>query len=1133
MKLGFAEALTPIEKIVLKAVHAGVRTLGDLAAVLGLPQRMLVDIAQDLWRAKYLLVVRTRTGVRVSDEVAHAITTNSLDKLKSAEVVDTTRNLMVDKLTNEIRPVLGRDNPGQRRFAVPVENRLTRLGELTNTDLLVALELDLANEAKRNAEAAGSDTNDRQGFARNARVLSAHLAGNELASVGRRWLPVEVRPTVDPLDDALTVTVVDDQFSDAQRAAANEQLSRLISARPNDDFVRALRGQAPPGLVEALSLADGVARLRGQAEAAATIPAGQRRNWHFALADHARRLDTQLVELTEREVDATAVIGRDHTDVLLNAIRSARTQLVITAPWMSYTALAAVAPALRAALERGVDIFLLWGISHDQTVDGRVNGLLYDMVLRNTKSRSAGKLHVPGSDTQNKDEPISGSSRTHAKIVIIDDERAFVTSWNMLNKPDPSQEVGVLLAGIENGPCIPVRELLKWARSIVPDYRTSNQMLVTENDFALRRGLTRSRDFAGQPERQDTANGTRRHPQPSEPDDGEGQAAEIAARTWSKAWVEHANQIGAKLADRANADGLIVVDGTHRELLKRALRQARFRLAITSDQLSSQVVDDRFIGALRGALERGVEVAISYKRSHRNDSPVLFSAGGPVAAPPTRAESALAAVEAEFPEQFHLERVDLHAKVLVCDDLVVIGSFNFLSFEGFFNTGAAYRRQSEVSVQVTSPRFADEVAHQLGLTSPRPATAVAALPKSEGIYLTVQRILNEVEPTIAVAEHLTTAADPWTVLDHLAEDAERSLLRVAASACLLQEESGNGHAGPKRWARWLVEDLWSDGRFVEALLLRHLTREDELSPRLPVAVLAAARGTSAYPAALGNALSLLDAESDDTPRRRAIEVATLLVSAVEQVVFIGGKDAQDTLELLLSEIEGAASGEDDGIEPWKVLGETALQYAAESFGIALPVEAIKCDLSKMADSDDKDRAWDRLSTAFDRAEHTHFESTPSLRTHLYLFTNPKGHFTQLKDILTGRRSAALAQWLAEPKLGNLNALINAATATASPGDPLMHGTYLKRYVRLLESVIAEAEAVVARWNGPDDETGPDLETQRLLTAARPLAEVVMQKRPDLLAFIEQCTEPEARFLTSVVESFDELAVWAGGKETGD
>jgi hypothetical protein len=165
----------------------------------------------------------------------------------------------------------------------------------------------------------------------------------------------------------------------------------------------------------------------------------------------------------------------------------------------------------------------------------------------------------------------------------------------------------------------------------------------------------------------------------------------------------------------------------------------------------------------------------------------------------------------------------------------------------------------------------------------------------------------------------------------------------------------------------------------------------------------------------------------------------------------------------------------------------------------------------------------------DRAEHTHFESTPSLRTHLYLFTNPQGLFARLKDVVADKGSVALAQWIAEPKLRNLGALINAATTVASPGDALMHGTYLKRYVKLLESVIAEAKAVVTERN--DDEAATDAGTERLLAAARPLAEVVAQRRPDLLAFIEQSTEAEARFLTSVVESFDELAVWAGGEES--
>ncbi|WP_158853232.1 hypothetical protein [Saccharothrix deserti] len=1139
VKLGFADTLTPTEKIVLKAVHAGTTTLGDLAAVLGLPQRMLVDIAQDLWKAGYLLVVRSKAGVRVSKEVADHIGKGTLDTLASAEVVDTTRNLMVDKLTNEIRSVTGRDTPGQRRFAVPVENSPTRLADLTTTDLLAAMERDVAREARlRREREDGSENKEQSGFAREQRVISAHLSPAGLESVGRRWLPVEVRPAVDPMDDALTVTVVDPAFSQAQRTAIEEQLGRLAAVRPQDDFFRALRGQAPPGLVEAPSLAEAAVRLREQAVVAATIPAGQRRNWHLSLLDLDRRLDAQLNELASREVTATAVVGDRHTDALVELIGEARAQLVITAPWISYAGLSAVLPALRLALKRGVDVFLLWGISHDQVLEGRVSGLLYDTTLRSATGPSAGRLHVPGTGSHNRvlsasgDDTIAGSSRTHAKVAVADAELALVTSWNMLNTPDASQEIGVLLADAHGGPCRPVRDVLRWARSIVPDYKTSNLVLVTEQDFALREGTSRqSRD---RPAKRPDVPATDRRVPPSEPDDGESQASANAAKGWSKAWVDHADRLAAALATRTGADARIVVDGTHRDTLKQAVRSATFRLAITSDQLSAQVVDDRFVAALRAALERGVEVAVRYKRPHEVDVPPPNANGRPAAPPPTRAELALAELRADFPDLCTVERVNLHAKVLVWDDEVVVGSFNFLSFEGFFNSGATYRRRSEVSARITSRALADQLARQVGLVRPRPArTELPPAPVAQGAYLTVQLILNDVaagvEPATTVAKHLVTVADPWPVLERLAEDADRGLLRVAAATCLSLDGTAATQPGRRRWVRWLVEDLWSDGRYVEALVLRRLVDDETARPRLSVAVLAAARGSSVYPAASNNALSLLDNPTGDTPQHRMAEAAVLLAASVEQVLWTGGVDARDNLELVLSEVVDDASEDDQGIRPWKELGEAAHQYAVGSFAIPVPVEAIRLDLARRQESDARDRAWARLRTALDRAEHTHFDHTASLRTHLHLFNGANGLFTRLKDVVADRRSTALSQWVAEPALRNVGALINAAAAVAAPGVEPMHGTYRKRYTKLLESVIKEAKAAVAGLADFADDGDVDTETARLLAVARPLAKAVARGRADLVAFVDNSAEVEARFLTTVIESFDELAVWAEGE----
>ena len=179
---------------------------------------------------------------------------------------------------------------------------------------------------------------------------------------------------------------------------------------------------------------------------AAAIPPGQRRNWHLTLCDEARQLTGMLDDMVDREVSARLVTGSDQPDALISLIDSARAQVVLTAPWVGYDALAAVAPALRNALRRGVQVLLLWGIDFEQPIGSKVENLLYDLTLSSeNQAGSPGPLLIPQT-----------SARTHAKVAIADDRRALVTSWNMVNSSRPGLEVGLEVAD-PGGECQPDR----------------------------------------------------------------------------------------------------------------------------------------------------------------------------------------------------------------------------------------------------------------------------------------------------------------------------------------------------------------------------------------------------------------------------------------------------------------------------------------------------------------------------------------------------------------------------------------------------------------------------------------------------------------------------------------------------
>jgi phosphatidylserine/phosphatidylglycerophosphate/cardiolipin synthase-like enzyme len=1124
--LGYEDALTPVERIVLRTVYTGLATLPELSDALGLGRRLTMDVVHDLWRAGYLRLIRSHAGVEVSAEVARHIENGTLDQVKSAENIDTQCEVMIDKLSGYVIPVNESKAPADRKLAVPAETSTVRIGDATIPELLNAIERGLAEEERER----DSDLEARRAFGptRRRRVLSARLAPDQLSSAGRRWLPLDVRVSVDPATDRLTITVIGGVLSEAHRAAASEELTRLADRRPKDEFFLALRAQAAVGPPDAPTLAGALTRLRDDAVRAAGIPPGQRRNWHLHLCDLARQLTGMLDDLVDREVSALVVPGADQPETLISLIDSARAQIVLTAPWVSYDALAAVAPALRSALRRGVQVVLLWGIQYEQELTNKVENLLYDMTLRNeNRPGGSGRLLVPQT-----------SVRTHAKVAIADDRRALITSWNMANSARPGPEIGLDLADPGGDSCRTVRDLLKWARTVVPSYEMSLQVLVTPQDFALRRPAD------------DTPLGDLRRPEtpaldfpdtPLEPSDGVDEAASAAAMAWSQAWADYADRIADIAASRVQPAAQLVSDATHRDLLWRAIRTARRRLIISSDRLSGQVVDDRLLAGLAEALGRGCSVTVIYGRLGSDEditAPIL-----PGAPPRSATETALHELRQRFPDGLRVVRNGNHAKVLVWDDEVAIGSFNYLSYEGFYLPGGYHRHRSELSVRLSGRKAADDTArlagaHDAVTEAPEPGSTEGRLPPDPAL-LSAQRILNEVAagtaPAKAVREHLLRDGDPWRTLERLAGHAGRDVLLVAAATCLSERDGDAPAEVRERWSQWLVRHLWTDGRYTEAMLIRATVADEEFRPRLDLAILAGARGGAQAAAALDQALSILDApegavaadgtaapDSAEVRRRWIAERTAVLCAALEQLLFTGGPDAFVAVQL-----ECPRSGDETtGLsQVWTQLAAAALEYATAVSERPLPLDAIRTDLEARDDRMALSEAWARLDEALSRAENTGLHNSASLRTHMHLFAGSDGIFARLKKDTTDRKPTELRAWLKEVAPQGVGKLIDAAAAVAAPGQEPMFGAYRKRYIKLLQKIVDEVRAVVVRSGGEEEGPDQDADLADLLAAGRPLARVCATLWRELTAAAQAMPEPEGRFARDVLLSFRVLKEW--------
>lgn len=117
----------------------------------------------------------------------------------------------------------------------------------------------------------------------------------------------------------------------------------------------------------------------------------------------------------------------------------------------------------------------------------------------------------------------------------------------------------------------------------------------------------------------------------------------------------------------------------HPGYLQHAFDDARMRILIVSPWIRADVVDGQFIGRLRKALDREVDVYIGYGigddgRERQSRKAVERDKA---------AEADLRRVADQYPN-FHLAKFgDTHAKVLVCDSrFSIVSSFNWLSFRG-------------------------------------------------------------------------------------------------------------------------------------------------------------------------------------------------------------------------------------------------------------------------------------------------------------------------------------------------------------------------------------------------------------------------------------------------------------------
>ncbi|MES9541365.1 ATP-binding protein [Actinomadura sp. NPDC000600] len=1097
VRLGYSDTLSPLEETALRVIAAAALPDGtgerprpvdvpSLTKLLGLGHRVVVDLVHDLWRAGYLTVDFTSGAIALSGETQDRLDSGRLAEMAGLESEERRVELMMERLTGYVMPRRGARAPGDPRYAVRHTAARLTLADAGQTEIHAAVQNWLRNRNRADADdelaaSAPGAPRERGGPARRdreRRILSVRSSARDRRTGGgKRWYPINVRAELNTASDRLIITVVDPRFPADRRELASERLTRLAEEFPRESFVARLREAAEEKLVEPPGLEELIDRLAERAAGCGAVPAARRRDEHLGLADEARRVAAVIAAREAREVDVEPVHGgRDHLAVVGQLIDEAETQLVIVCPWVTRAALQQVTPQLRRAMDRGVQVVVVWGIAHQAALPEDAQNAL-DSLTRYSRTTPMLRPQV--------------SARTHAKLVICDDRAALVTSRNVLSATGAQPETGLLLRTPGGGGGEAVRDLLGWVRTNVPG-PISRSIFHRADRFPG--GGTPAAVTAAEDE-----------PVPEEPPEGEENPAAVQA--WQLAWVAKTEQLRIRPSGRPRPSARTVLDGEHRELLWLALNSARRRVVIASAQLSDEVVNARLIDAVRGLLDRGVAVTIGYDER-----------GG--AERGQTALDALTELATAHPGLFTLHSGTGHAKVLVWDDDVVVGSFNYLSYGGFGSLGGRHLQRSELSVRVTGAALADQVAELCGeppgvaaapgtdgaaaapaLSADAPArvTTEARVGRdiaghSESAVHAARRVLDRVageqRPGEIVRAELERSDDPWSVLPVLTELGEGPEIRSALAFCLTGHADGVAPEEAHRHRRRLVRSLWCAGAFVEAAVLSRLVSDagrgeaaDAAGPRAAITEAVGRRGLPGGPGALYTA-----AAADDLT---AAERRVLLAVAVGELLLSRDSMAADVAEYLAS---------DDG-GPWAELAGAADAYTARTVG-ASTAELMARAAGQLERTAELADGWSRLDLALLEAQPVPVNIDGAKKTHAALF-NDTGPFGQIGDAVNRRDLTALAR-LAEELLPArerpedlVGRVIDTTWREVAPRNELLTGkTYRGKYVKRLAEVVSAARALLTaagRAERPDgDEPHPEL-----VAAAAALAETYRRLRPGL------------------------------------
>ncbi|WP_238011221.1 hypothetical protein KZZ52_57285 [Dactylosporangium sp. AC04546] len=963
----------------------------DICDVFGLAPRLVEDMLGDLWRAGRISidlgtdreVIRlTSAGREYLDGLAKGAQEGSTAARASSEQV------AHDRLTGRVLPMHATYTyPKQRALVVPTMTDDPRPATLREAELAEALTRTLARRSRTGE--LGPDETD----VNNMRIDAAYLAP-ALLEPGRvrRYVPLQVQAVEDAAGE-LTVRVVDDDLPLRLQEVASRRLQGLIADRPTAPFVHQLRLNAQRIPLQDRDLGQLITWFEKAVSSLPECAPANRQRTH----DRLHRLASDIlgyvraVALTEMDVEVVTSIT-EHREAIFGMLRRAAKQVVISVPWVSQRGMEPFRDALIRAVERGVEITVLWGIgAAEEPLDPTVLSMFDEIHEHARRAGQGGALRF------NRRR----GARTHAKVLVRDDREVLVTSKNFFSTGDRIEAGAVLRVPVHKGADLPmaspvILEVLQFLFNHTPDPATAFQLKRDRNAFGPRRDEAVLPDIVL----------PRLTKEVLDP-----RAAPRHAAAWAAEWQDAASAVSALVTDRPPAVELIT-DGKHAALAREALENADRRVLVTSDRATAQALTAEIGALVQGRAAAGLDVALRYAE-------LKDEASG------ERAKALADSVGAVPPDVALTPRI--HAKVVICDDVTVLGSFNHLSV----NAGVRSRRATgELSVRISSPVIADAI---WGRLLDRPTRGDArrrpAVPPGRAAPTTSPQELVDLldlgsRPDVDALVALVAAHGPADVR----EAARRLQLGSAAEQRILAAAALADRTDARLVA--LLGSVWRAGAWAAADVLRRAVADPAVrpGPRLTAAM-----------ADPGDRLAvILDAVTGD--RKVTPEEAEALAVATCVGLLLDELGAPELINLL-GDWERTAADTDPFIA-------AAVAYWTRygPLPTAVPSEALAASTAA-----DLDQLRATLATAIEslRRYDTHSDSGDAVRDHLFL---DGGEMSALLAALACDDPAELRAWEDTHQETNDSRWFVKATKAAGQPPITDHrkGTFLikRRAIRL-------------------------------------------------------------------------------------